>query len=133
MSDDKTNFAMIKIYLILYLIYFTSGEDKNNAPNGCGSSKFIINDGLKEVGEGSLINCCNDHDNCYLYCQGKHYCDNKFYDCLVSSCSHLSFIRRQLCHMDIDGMYLAVNLLGSTFYCTEKNLNSTIEISQFKK
>lgn len=26
---------------------------------GCGPGKFIINDGLKNVGEGGLIECCD--------------------------------------------------------------------------
>jgi hypothetical protein len=30
--------------------------------NGCGSYGFLINNGLKTVGEGGLIDCCNAHD-----------------------------------------------------------------------
>lgn len=116
------------IYFILFLIFFANGENKF-APNGCGSSNFVINNGLKEVGEGNLIDCCNKHDDCYLYCLGKRYCDKKFYDCLVNTCSNLPFIRRQLCLMDVEGMYAAVNLLGSTFYCAQNNLHPTSEMN----
>jgi hypothetical protein len=125
-------------FLILLMVLYTKGEDSNIAPNGCGSSNFVINNGLKKVGEGNLISCCNGHDDCYLLCYGKRYCDKKFFDCLVNACSNLSFIRKQLCLMDVDGMYTAVNLLGSKFYCTqnefddnEKTTSEAATISNF--
>ena len=122
------NFVLI-ISLILFKNLLISTDDSALAPNGCGSSNFIINNGLKIVGEGNLINCCNDHDNCYLECNGRRYCDKKFRDCLINTCSDLSFIRRQLCLMDVDAMYQAVNLLGSNFYCVQNTLENTCTIS----
>lgn len=109
---------MLKHSLIVLIGLFMVPICIDSIPNGCGSGNFIINNGLKEVGEGSLIECCNGHDNCYGQCNGRTFCDKQFKICLVNTCDRLPFIRKQLCLMDVDGMYMAVRLLGQNYYCT---------------
>lgn len=49
----KTTKIAIATLAILYMV------DVCHNYNGCGPGKFDINDGLRLVGEESLIECCN--------------------------------------------------------------------------
>ena len=75
------------------------------AVNGCGSGKFIINKGLRAVGESVLIDCCNQHDVCYGSCKQRSLCDYEFNQCLSDECQKLPLIRRKICEMDKIGLY----------------------------
>ena len=119
---------LIKTVLILLTIQFTffpavfSEENiiEDNRINGCGPLKFLINHGLDEIGEGSLIPCCNRHDICYSECISKTGCDDKFQNCLTNACNKLPTLRRVLCLLDKTGMVMAVRTFGKKFYCTKK-------------
>jgi heterodisulfide reductase subunit A-like polyferredoxin len=120
---------MIKIQIqtlliISIILTYCSINGKVIVPNGCGSGKFIINKGLDEVGEASLIECCNNHDICYGECNGKTKCDYEFKACLVIACSKLPALRRQFCNLDTEGMFLAVRAFGKKFYQCSRNIRS---------
>ena len=116
------NKTKIRFILAIYFIFQANVSigEKTTSVNGCGPGKFLINNGLKEIGEGVLIECCNQHDICYTKCGGKRDCDDKFEKCLKEKCKQLGFIRRKLCSLDIFGMVLAVRNFGKKFYCTHK-------------
>lgn len=115
-------FKTILIINIILTYYGLNGKDI--IPNGCGSGKFIINNGLGQVGENGLIECCNNHDICYGECNGKTKCDYEFKACLVMACSKLPGLRRQFCNLDSEGMFLAVRAFGKNFYQCSSRLRS---------
>lgn len=89
-------------------------------PNGCGPKEISarVNLVMEAIGEGNLIPCCNQHDMCYGYCQGRQFCDDQFAQCLVAKCDQLPTQRVYKCKRDAFRMSLAVKVFGEPFYCT---------------
>lgn len=107
----------LMIFTLVFLNILLNKVTFGQTSNGCGPGQFVINNGLKEIGEGNLIKCCNQHDLCYSQCLGKEKCDNDFADCLTHECENLPVLRVSLCKMDTFGMVAAVRLFGNNFYC----------------
>ena len=115
----------LKLLGIVYflLISLKPNECKTPIPNGCGPKGFVINDELLAIGEGNLIQCCNQHDMCYGYCLGKVFCDDQFADCLVRQCNMLPGSKALKCKWDAFGMSSAVKVFGEPFYCRSSRNN----------
>lgn len=109
--------------------------------NGCGPKVLgSIDKELKAVGEGNLIQCCDQHDICYGTCtpgQDQKYCDNQFNQCLTTQCSNtypntktLSLkLKSDACKASAKTMYTLVKDFGKLFYTgctTKKNILSKL-------
>jgi hypothetical protein len=125
--------------ILLAYLHMVQTQDINT--NGCGSGKFIINNGLNEAGEAVLIECCNKHDICYGkssfingkfsiffkvkkisllikgLCNGQKECDDQFDKCLTKMCDSFSSFKKKMCLWDKTGMVMAVRTFGFKFYC----------------
>lgn len=89
---------------------------------GCGPGKFTIDHHLVELGEGSLIECCAEHDLCYDTCQlTQAQCDDRFEICLRNKCRKLSGFSRIFCKIDASNMVNLVRRFGFWLYCLEHN------------
>lgn len=59
---------MIFIEKVLFLLFLTLlwvNLSMSQSSNGCGPKGFSINNGLRQIGENNLIQCCDQHDICY--------------------------------------------------------------------
>lgn len=71
----------------LLTIEMATIQPGRTAPNGCGSGVTARITPNNPTG-ASFETACNNHDTCYeTPGQSKEYCDNQFYNEMVSACS----------------------------------------------
>ena len=89
-------------------------------PNGCGGEGDWRSRAVPNNPTGASFEAaCNNHDTCYeTPGQPKEYCDNQFYNDMVSSCSvkYGAGMRFKGCKLVAGGYYKYVNRKGWPFY-----------------
>ncbi|KAI3385753.1 hypothetical protein SNEBB_011251 [Seison nebaliae] len=68
-------------------------------PNGCGTDNMNVNWVFGKFPK--IINCCNDHDNCFSECDDSatlNHCNNKFNKCILQHCA-FTYNNALACHI----------------------------------
>lgn len=121
------NFKILIIFLITSFLQLRVFNAKKEGVNdtgifGCGPGRLTIDDKLKRVGEGDLIECCIEHDVCYGQCLvNQTECDDQFDSCLKIKCKKFkNFIRNVFCQIDSLNMVKLVRKFGFLSFCIKK-------------
>lgn len=104
----------------LVTIEMATIQPSRAVPNGCGGegdwrSKYVPNNPTGASFEAA----CNNHDTCYeTPGQPKEYCDNQFYNDMISACStkYGKGLRFGACKIATVGYYKYVSKKGLPFY-----------------
>ncbi|CAF0866101.1 unnamed protein product [Brachionus calyciflorus] len=120
---NKSLFIILYVIIILKKLVNATLNSTSRRVLGCGPGPFTIDEDLIGLGQGSLIECCKNHDLCYDDCKLTQIeCDDNFADCLRKKCNELkSFKSRIFCRIDASNMIKLVRKLGFITYCLQPN------------